>query len=145
MTASRHASQRTTQNNSDLSATDTHTTQTAQQDTVANNNILRNPWHTFLPQLQQDTDNQTTWIYIYNRHTYLHHAITAQPQNMLEYHLRAHIRYWDTRVNALLPINPTQLTSQLTDLLGQTNQIHIMLHLGSTHLHGIDTYLNTFA
>eukprot|EP00975_Prorocentrum_lima_P034478 7248122-Prorocentrum_lima.AAC.1 len=64
---------------------------------VHNNSILLNPWHTVLPTAQQTTEADNTWIYIYNRHTYLPHTITARPQNSLEYHIRAHLRHWQAR------------------------------------------------
>eukprot|EP00975_Prorocentrum_lima_P001721 371775-Prorocentrum_lima.AAC.1 len=59
--------------------------------------VLLNPWHTVIPDTQPTEEMNNTWLYIYNRHTYLHHTITARPQNSIEYQIRTHLRHWNAR------------------------------------------------
>eukprot|EP00975_Prorocentrum_lima_P038131 8019091-Prorocentrum_lima.AAC.1 len=62
-----------------------------------NNQVLLNQWHTIVPDTQNTTEMDTTWLHMYNRHTYLHHIITAQSQNSIEYQIRTHLRSWKAR------------------------------------------------
>eukprot|EP00975_Prorocentrum_lima_P020113 4233922-Prorocentrum_lima.AAC.1 len=43
----------------------------------------------------------------------------------------------------MIPLTTDILTSELTQLLGHTSTIQIMLHPGHTHLRGINAHLNT--
>eukprot|EP00975_Prorocentrum_lima_P018682 3934502-Prorocentrum_lima.AAC.1 len=89
-----------------------------QQDaTPDNNEHVPNPWHTLIPTAHQEGPQPYTWLYIYNRYLYLQHIITTQPQNTLEYQLRAHLSSWQTRAYLMLPLSQHQNVANITSLL----------------------------